>query len=132
MLLEHRGRRPVEVEVVDGLPRIVPFGLREQFNKQMTRTMEAFSEIVHVNDRLPIFKMKVEPDDKPEVTWVAGGSFAFALTNGKSLPILVDAENIFGTDTSFQSALTFESNRSGAWCVAPPGRCRLERGGRPA
>lgn len=103
-----RGAR--QIEVLDGLPRLVPFGLREMFNKQMTRTMEAFSEIVHVSDRLPLFKMKVEPDDKPEVQWVQGGAFAFTIAAGKSLPIFVDSESIFGSDTSFQEPLGFQTN----------------------
>jgi hypothetical protein len=110
--IENRGRRPLDIEMVDGLPRIVPFGLKEFFVKAMTRTMEAFCETIHVEDRLPLFKMKVEPDDRPDVQWVQGGSFAFTLKDGESQPIIVDPENIFGSDTSFQFPRQFQSDRS--------------------
>ncbi len=109
--IENTKRGSREIEVLDGLPRLVPYGLREMFNKQMTRTMEAFSEIQHVSDRLPLFKMKVEPDDKPEVQWVQGGAFTFTLMQGKSLPIAVDTEAVFGSDTTFQEPLGFQNNR---------------------
>ena len=110
--LENRSRRALEIDMVDGLPRVVPFGLRETFNKEMTRTMEAFCETLHVAERLPLFKMKVMPDDKPEVQWVQGGSFAFTVMGGKSQPMIVDSENIFGSDSSFQTPLAFQAVRN--------------------
>jgi len=41
-------------------PQIVPYGLGESLLKQMSRTMEAFSEVEHVEDHLPFYKLKVE------------------------------------------------------------------------
>jgi hypothetical protein len=109
--IRNRGRQSLKIDLLDGLPRVVPFGLRENFIKQMTRTMEAFSEILHVSDQLPLFKMKVEPDDRPDVQSVRGGAFAFTLSGGKSCPMLVDVETIFGSDTTFQAPLGFQSGR---------------------
>jgi hypothetical protein len=104
---ENIGRRPLQAEVLDGLPQIVPYGLNEFLLKQMSRTMEAFAEVRHVGDHLPFFKLKIEPSDKPDVEWINGGFFAFALRDGKSLPIRTDPETVFGSDTSFQTPLEF-------------------------
>jgi hypothetical protein len=109
---ENRGRKTLEIEAVDGLPRLVPFGLGEWFVKMMTRTMEAFAEIVHVADRMPLYKLKIYPADTAEVKWVQGGTFAFTVIGGKSQPVLVDPEAIFGADTTFQTPLSFHANRS--------------------
>ena len=109
--IENIVKQDFKGEIVDGLPQIVPFGLDEGLLKQMSRTMEAFAEVPHVEDRLPFFKLKTEPSDKPEVQWIEGGFFSFSLLNGKSLKFLVDPENLFGTDTSFQDPLVFAARK---------------------
>jgi len=109
--IENMGAKPFRGEMIDGLPQIVPFGLDEALLKQMSRTMEAFAEVPHLDDKLPFFKLKTEPSDKPEVQWIEGGFFSFSLLGGKSLKILVDPESLFGTDTSFQSPLLFASGK---------------------
>lgn len=104
-------KQPFKGELLDGLPQIVPFGLNEWLTKQMSRTMEAFAEAPHAADRLPFYKLKTEPSDKPEVEWIHGGYFAFSILAGESLPIVVDPESIFGHDTSFQKPDAFASGR---------------------
>ena len=111
--IENIGRKPLTFDVLDGLPQIVPYGLNEGLLKAMSRTMEAFAEVLHVDDRLPFFKLKIEPSDKPEIEWITRGFFSFSLVRaadakaGKSCAILVDPRNIFGSDTSFKCPLRF-------------------------
>ncbi|HVO32597.1 MAG TPA: hypothetical protein VMU17_01700, partial [Elusimicrobiota bacterium] len=100
--VENVGRRTVQLEILDGLPQVVPFGLPEWLLKQMSRTMEAFAEVRHAGNGLPLFKLKIEPSDKPEVEWIESGFFAFAQQGRTSLPMAVDAESVFGADTGFQ------------------------------
>lgn len=94
-------------DVLDGLPQIVPYGLNEQQLKQMSRTMQAFAEIQHVADKLPFYKLKVMPSDKPEMERIDAGFFAFTLQDGKPIPVLADPELVFGSDTSLQTPLAF-------------------------
>lgn len=105
--VENIGRAPLQAQVLDGLPQIVPYGLQESPLKSMSRTMEAFAEIRHVTEHLPLFKLKVEPSDKPEVKWIEGGFFAFTLYQGQSVPVVVDPELVFGSDTSLRTPLAF-------------------------
>ncbi len=116
--VENIGKKTFKGEMLDGLPQIVPFGLNEYLLKQMSRTMEAFAEVPHVDDMLPFFKLKTEPSDKPEIQWIEGGFFSFSLLGGKPLKILVDPESIFGTDTSFQEPLVFCLGKSVAFAAA--------------
>jgi len=104
---ENIGRKTIAADVLDGLPQVVPYGLNEYLLKHMSRTMEAFAEVRHAEDRLPFFKLKVEPSDKPDVEWINGGFFSFSIQQGKSLPIRTDPELIFGSDTSFQTPRLF-------------------------
>jgi hypothetical protein len=112
MRVENLGRQTFQGDILDGFPRVVPFGLNEYLLKQMSRTMEAFAEVPHVEDRLPFFKLKTEPSDRPEVEWIHGGFFAFTLQGGECCRMVVDKENIFGTDTSLQDPLHFRAGQS--------------------
>jgi len=59
---------PVTLEVLDGLPVIIPFGLKESYLKDMSRTIEAWMQ-TELSDRKPpaaFFKLKSDPEDRPE------------------------------------------------------------------
>ena len=103
--VENIGNAPLNADVLDGLPQIVPWGLEEKLLKLMSRTMEAFAEVRHVEDALPFFKLKVEPSDKPEVEWIHGGFFAFTLQGGRAVPVVADPTLVFGSDTSLRTPL---------------------------
>jgi len=99
--VENLSRKSRTIEVADGLPQVVPFGLSEFLLKQMSRTMEAFAEVLHADDKLPFFKLKVEPSDRPEMERIHGGFYSFTFHEGKAVRVFVDPQTIFGTDTSF-------------------------------
>jgi hypothetical protein len=103
--VENTGATALHASVIDGLPQIVPFGLEEKLLKAMSRTMEAFAEIRHLEDALPFFKLKVEPSDKPEMERIEGGFFAFTVQQGQSVPIIADPDLVFGMDTSLRTPL---------------------------
>ncbi len=105
--LENIGSQSLQADILDGLPQIVPFGLEEKLQKQMSRTMEAFAEVRHVEDALPFFKLKVEPSDKPDVQWIDGGFFAFTMCDGQFVPMMTDPDLVFGSDTSLRTPLPF-------------------------
>lgn len=103
--VENIGTGVIHATVIDGLPQIVPFGLEEKLLKAMSRTMEAFAEIRHVEEALPFFKLKAEPSDKPEMARIEGGFFAFTVHQGQSVPVIVDPDLVFGMDTSLRTPL---------------------------
>ena len=105
--LENIGARAWQADVLDGLPQIVPYGLEEKLLKQMSRTMEAFAEVRHIEEALPFFKLKSEPSDKPEVQWIKGGFFAYTLREGQAVPVIADPDLVFGSDTSLRTPLPF-------------------------
>ena len=108
--IENIGARVISAQVLDGLPQVVPFGLGDSPLKTMSRTMEAFAEIRHGDDHLPFYKLKVEPSDRPDVTWINGGFFAFTAQAGKAMPVIVDPDQVFGSDTSLRQPLAFMHN----------------------
>ena len=105
--VENIGSTVFTAEVLDGMPLVVPYGLEEHLLKQMSRTMQAFAEIRHVEESLPFYKLKVMPSDKPEMEWINAGFFAFTLSKGQPVEIIVDPEQVFGWDTSLRNPMAF-------------------------
>lgn len=99
--IKNIGRKSVRFEMADGLPRVVPKGMDDYLVKNMSRTIEAFAEVVNIEKGAPVFKLKIQPDDKPDITWLESGFFSFALSDGALLPAVIDPSLLFGEDTSF-------------------------------
>lgn len=94
------GASRLSLEVLDGLPVLIPYGADELSLKQMGRTLEAWMEVTGHEDRLPFFRMKATHGDSPDVQTFAAGNFALACLDGERLPALVDPVAAFGMDTS--------------------------------
>lgn len=96
------GNKTLNFHFVDGMPRVVPLGMNDYLVKNMSRTIEAFTEVTNLKANVPFFKLKIEPDDRPEIRWLDAGFFSFTLFNGEFLAPVVDPSLVFGQDTSFQ------------------------------
>lgn len=93
--------RSISLQIADGLPRIVPWGMNDFLVKNMSRTIEAFAEVLNLKNNVPIFKLKIVPDDRPDISWLNEGFFSFCFSGEELLPVIVDPQAIFGQDTSF-------------------------------
>lgn len=100
----------MKLEVIDGLPKIVPFGLNNVLLKDLARTMEAWMR-AHVDDNLAMFRMIVDPKDSSQTKYVDGANFEYAFyeENGKQLApyIIVDPSILFAQDTSYSIPVNF-------------------------
>ena len=103
-----------ELEIVDGLPAVVPSGLNDFFLKNMSRTVEAWMhcERPAAGEPVVFFKMRSDPYDRPEYRHVEGANFysSFAVTSrGKDVAIetCVDPAPIFGPNLDFSDPRTF-------------------------
>ncbi len=119
--LTNTGTTPKTVDIVDGLPQILPYGINQWCVKYMSRTSEALTVVEGVAENSPFYRLKVLTGDTPVVAPVSGGNFfAGFLDNGRT-HALVDAEKIFGSALDFsvperfyaQEALEFENQVAG-------------------
>jgi hypothetical protein len=102
---------PVEMEILDGLPIVIPYGVSNYDLKEYHRTIEAWMEVCNLENNTPYFHCRSLPDDKAEVKSFDSGNFAYAMavTNGKAeqLQAMVNPEIIFGLDTSYRFPAPF-------------------------
>lgn len=89
-----------EIELLDGMPLINPYGITNENTKNMSRTIEAWAFAENLENDAPYFRLKVLSDDSAEVIPVREGNFYFGFyeEDGKSLALkpIIDVETVFG------------------------------------
>ncbi len=99
------------LEVLDGMPAVVPYGISNGALKDMGQTSKAWMQVEGVEDKLPYFKARASMGDTATVTAVKGGNFSLAVDeNGTRLTPIVDPDAVFAYDTSLHIAKNFEKN----------------------
>lgn len=93
------------LEGLDGLPLIIPYGVDNESLKFRRRLVEAFVEVSNYNRNVPFFHGKVEPADRPDVVRIKQGNFYLGFESdekGSSLvPPIVDPVKIFGSQSDY-------------------------------
>ena len=103
--IKNTAKSAKKIQILDGLPQIIPYGTSNLFLKKLGRTIEAWMDIKNLSRGVPFYKLDVDPTDRPEVLHIKEGNFflGFSHTNGKAQihkPI-VDPQAIFGPVTDF-------------------------------
>ena len=109
--ITNTGKSAKKISLLDGLPQIVPFGTNNFFQKEMSRTIEAWMKVLNLEKRVPFYKLAVDPTDKPEVIHIKEGNFYLGFHYNKGKPEIikpiVDPECIFGPVTDFTCPYPF-------------------------
>ncbi|MDD5505973.1 MAG: cellobiose phosphorylase, partial [Candidatus Omnitrophica bacterium] len=109
--IKNSSKKKKELQLLDGLPQIVPFGMNNFLLKELSRTLEAWITVENMDRGVPFYKLAVDPADKPEVIHIAEGNFFLAFhQKNKSPEILrpiIEPENIFGPVTDYSYPLEF-------------------------
>ncbi|MBN1823342.1 MAG: hypothetical protein JW803_03380 [Endomicrobiales bacterium] len=113
---ENMGKQSLETEIIDGLPRIIPYWMSAEVLKAMSYTAQAWVTVTNVEKACaPFYKVKVEINDRPEVTEVRKGNFYFGIMDTgnrryRTQPV-IDPELVFGHDQSYVYPVEFFSNK---------------------
>jgi hypothetical protein len=93
--------KPRNIDVLDGLPAVVPFGASHFLMKNMSRTLEAWMD-AFVCKNTALFKLRVSPQDVAHTQYITGANFYFSfleLESGlKSLHPIMDKNSVFQED----------------------------------
>ncbi len=105
------GDKECSVEMIDGLPVIVPFGLSDWLNKNMSRTVEAWMKVRNLENKAPYYQLNVEVADTPQVKHIKEGNFYFSFDpcrdGEKLLEPIVEAEGVFADAYDFTAPVHF-------------------------
>ena len=98
---------PLELEILDGLPGIVPYGVDNGALKHISRTIEAWMQVDNLENKLPFYQLKATPGDTAAVHAITSGNYALAFREDGLLPVVADPRVVFGMDTSHAQAHLF-------------------------
>lgn len=102
-----------EIELIDGLPKIIPYGIKNGEYKEMSNLLKSWTDIKNIENMSPYYSLRASSDDSAEVSEIEGGYFYCTISNGERLPVIYDAEVVFGYDTSLIYPIEFlEQNLS--------------------
>jgi len=94
-----------DIEMIDGLPVIMPFGLNDWVAKHMCRTVEAWVKVRRIKEKTPFYHLHVEVNDEPRVNYIHEGHFYVSFTPGKKksrlLNVIVENAKVFGSTSDF-------------------------------
>ncbi|SHO51817.1 hypothetical protein [Anaerocolumna xylanovorans] len=96
-----------ELEVLDGLPKIIPYGMKNSEYKEMSNLLKSWSDIKNIGNNVPYYSMRSSSDDSAEVSEVEGGYYYLTVAGGEVVPVIYDAEAIFSYDTTFMQPVRF-------------------------
>lgn len=97
------------IEVLDGMPALVPYGIEMESLKNMGQTIKAWMQVEDTDTHTPYFKARASTADTAAVSAIEGGNFSFCcVDDGEKLFPIVDPEAVFGYDLSLGSAVNFK------------------------
>lgn len=102
------GDKSTKLEVLDGMPALIPYGVGMDSMKNMTQTAKAWMQVEDLEQKVPFYRVRASMDDTAAVDLVNGGNFALGLTEeGEELTAFVDPWVIFSYDNSLEKPVTF-------------------------
>ena len=101
LTIRNTGSKGVELELLDGMPELVPYGVDQDTLKNMANLGQAWMRSEDVETGRTCFRVRASMADSAQVTAVEGCSFCLAWDEGGAvLRPIVQPELVFGTDTS--------------------------------
>ena len=105
--LENRAGKTLRLEMLDGMPQVIPYGIQNGMYKEMSNLFKSWTDIRNQENGAPIYKMRASGDDTAEMKEITGGWFYAAVREGQLLPIVYDKAAVFGFDQSMMDPLLF-------------------------
>ncbi|MCM1040743.1 MAG: hypothetical protein NC434_15610 [Ruminococcus sp.] len=108
---ENLADKQVALEVLDGMPACIPYGVSNEDLKTMGSLVKAWMQVEHVETKVPFYRVRASIVDTASVTEVVGGNFSFAvLEDGSRLPAVVDPDVVFAYNTALTEAVNFKEH----------------------
>lgn len=99
--------RNKKIEVIDGMPAVIPYGVDMENCTNMMQTAKAWMQVERI-DETAFYRVRASIVDSASVQAVEGGNFSYGITSdGEVLSAFVDPESIFSYDNSLVKPVRF-------------------------
>lgn len=119
LTVTNAGQETLTLELLDGMSALVPYGLNQDFLKNMSNLARAWMQAEDAQLGRAYFRVRASLEDGAVVREVTGGNFCLGWDNdGTLLKPLVQPSLVFGQDTSFAAAKAFQVRSLEQLCAA--------------
>ena len=95
------GDEPLALEMLDGMARVMPYGVDNRGLKEIGRTIEAWMAVFNLEAGVPFYRFQASAGDTAEVSEIQAGHFYLAFDgSGRPLSPFVDPVVVFGQNTA--------------------------------
>lgn len=112
--VQNLGSEEQEIEMIDGMAAVIPFGLDNDGLKSISNTLKAWMAVFNLENNIPFYKLRASSDDGAKISDINEGHFymTFANKDGESklLKPIVDPDVIFGSMTSLSFPKEFANS----------------------
>lgn len=108
LTLRNAGKEDLTIELLDGIPELVPYGVSHRNLKDMNNLAQAWMRTEIADNGLAFFGIRASLEDTASVTRTESRNFCAAYDeSGNILCPIVQTDLIFGTDTSLSKPVGF-------------------------
>ena len=101
LTVANAGTEPLALELLDGMPELIPYGVSHENLKEMNNLAQAWMRVEDGSQGTACFRVRASMEDTAQVSRVEGCNFCLAWDEeGTLLRPLVQPELVFGADTS--------------------------------
>jgi hypothetical protein len=98
----------LKLEILDGLPIVIPYGISNWGLKEINRTLEAWMAVFNLESGIPFYHLLASSEDTAEVSDIQSGHFYLSFDNqGQLLPVITDPGIVFGHHSALYSPENF-------------------------
>lgn len=114
--LTNESGAPMSIDLLDGMPALLPYGLNLHSVKHMTQTAKAWLQAEDTRSDAVFFRTRASMEDTSDISQTTGVNFAAARSeDGAVLPVFVDPRHVFGYDTALEKPLGFLAKPYDQW-----------------
>lgn len=113
--IKNISKKDFNIEVLDGTPIIMPYGINNFFAQKMRRTIEAWMIVENLENNAPFYRLKVDARDTSEVKVIKEGNFYFTSVFNAGAEIkpkvIADSNVIFNEVNDFSYPVNFVNTK---------------------
>lgn len=110
-VIKNLSSEDISIEVLDGMPAVIPYGLDNGGLKEIGHTLKAWMSAYNLENSVPFYKLRASAGDTSEISSIDQGHFYLSFTMEEKEEVLlrpiVDADVVFGSNTSLSYPLNF-------------------------
>ena len=101
-----------DIEIFDGLTQILPFGVSNDVFMSMSNLFKAWFDVYNMENNIPFYKIRATTSDSAQIDEIDKGNFylSFSSESKGLIPVIVDMDVIFGSNTSLRYPEGLESS----------------------